>query len=131
MSKKQKTQAEVIIALKKCGGIISKASEMLGLASSNGLRERIKRTPKLLEALDEIRTDLLDKAEDNIVTAIQAGDKDVSWKYLTKMGKERGYGDTVTINGKVTIEQKPDLSNLSEQELAELEKIVSKTTNSG
>lgn len=125
--RKQKTQKEVVTALIKCGGIISKAAEMLGLASASSLRTRIKNDPKLSEAWDYVRMDILDKAEDNIVTAIKDGDKDVSKWYLAKMGRERGYGEALEISGSVTV-NKTDLSNLSEEELANLEAIIRKTT---
>lgn len=119
---KQKSQKEVIDALRKCGGIITKTAEMLGLASIGSFRQRIKNSPVLMAVLDEIRMDVLDKAEDNVITAIKEGDKDLSKWYLTKIGRERGYGEALEIKGE--LKNRPDLSNLSEEQLEKLEEIL-------
>ena len=129
----RKTQAEVIEALRKSGGIISDAAKLLGLSCPTSLRRRIKNSPKLNEALDEIREGLKDLAEGNILSALKLGDKDVSKWYLAALARDRGYGAKLEVEGKMTVQPAlPDLSNLSMEELKQLESITKKASgNSG
>ena len=128
MGKMQVTQEQVAKALRETGGIISEAAKVLGLASSTSLRTRIKNNKTLSALLDEIREDTKDLAEGNILKAMKDGDKTVSQWYLNSLGRDRGYGNKVEIDGKVRVEKEVDLSGLSLEELKQLEEIAKKVT---
>jgi hypothetical protein len=131
MGKTQKSQAEVINALKEAGGIISDATRILGLASVDGLRLRIRKSPKLQDALTEIRENTKDLAESVIFDALKARDKDVAKWYLASMARERGFGNKAEfeVKGKIAIQPEVDLSSLSMEELKQLEEIARKVSS--
>lgn len=125
--KKRHTQAEVIDALRLTGGIITDAARKLELASSKGLRERIRTTPALLEVLEEIREETKDLAEGNILKALKDNDKDISKWYLASLARDRGFGNKseIELKGNLTVERR-DLSKLSDEELSALEETLKK-----
>jgi hypothetical protein len=129
MTRKQKTQAEVIEALKKSGGIISDAAKLLELSSSTSLRERIKNDQNLTDAMNEIREDTKDLAEGNIISALKSGDKDVSKWYLASLAKDRGFGNKLEVEGRLQLQPPVDLTNLSLEELKQLEAIGKKVSS--
>jgi hypothetical protein len=132
MAHKQATQAEVIQALQEMGGIVSEAAKKLGLASSTGLRERIKRNPALKAAVDEIREDTKDLSESVILDALKARDKDMAKWYLASLARDRGFGNKqeIEVKGKLEVEA-VDLGRLSGDELRQLEELVKKTSDAG
>lgn len=123
------SQEEVIEALKETGGIVSQAAEKLGLSSAPSLRARIRKSPALLKVVDEIRESTKDLAEGNIIKALKDGDKEISKWYLASLGRDRGYGNKLEVDGRVVIQPAPDLSNLSAEELKQLEEIANKVTS--
>jgi hypothetical protein len=122
------TQAEVIEALEKTGGIVTEAAGLLGLTAIDALRLRIKNTPALQDACGEIRERTKDLAEGNIITALKAGDKDVSKWYLSALGRDRGFGNKLEVDGRVAVQPAPDLSNLSMEDLKAIEAITKKAS---
>ena len=127
MAKTQKTQAEIIDALQKTGGVISETAKLLELSSVASFRARVRSTPALQEALDEIREQTKDLAEGNVISALKSGDKDMSKWYLASLGRDRGYGNRaeIDLNARVTV-QKRDLGKLSDEELDALETTLEK-----
>lgn len=123
------TQVQIIKALQETGGIVTQAAEKLGLSSPNSLRKRINRSEKLLSVIVEIREQTKDLAELNIFKSMKEGDKQTSIWYLNSQGRDRGYGNKVEIEGKVSVQMAPDLSNLSMEELKQLEAIASKVAS--
>ena len=126
---KQKTQTEVIEALKSTGGILSDAAKLLGLASVTSLRTRVKSTPALCAALDEIREEAKDLAEGIILSALKSGDKEIAKWYLASLARDRGFGNKLEVDGKVAVQPAPDLSNLSMEDLKALEAITKKASS--
>jgi len=128
MAHKQHTQAEVTEALKASGGIISDAAKLLEVSSASSLRKRIKDTPALCAALDEIRENTKDLAEGVILDALKARDKDVAKWYLASLARDRGFGNKVEVEGRIAIQPSVDLSGLSLEELKQLEEIGKKVS---
>jgi hypothetical protein len=125
---KQRTQTEVIEALRQTGGIITEAAKVLGFTSADSLRRRVRTTPALQEVQDEIREQMKDLAEGNIFKALKDGDKEMSKWYAASQARDRGYGTKIEVEGKIAIQQAPDLSKLSMEELKALEAITQKTS---
>jgi hypothetical protein len=121
------TQAEIIEALKQTGGVITQAAELLGI-TPDGLRKRVKHSETLTAAREEIREQMKDLAEGNIFKALKDGDKEMSKWYAASQARDRGYGTKIEVEGKIAIQQAPDLSKLSLEELKQLEVITKKTS---
>lgn len=78
-------------------GNVTKAAEVLKI-SSNRLRQFINNSPRLTNELRETREQILDKAEEVIVEALEQDDdvqrKDSMARFaLTNLGANRGYGN--------------------------------------
>lgn len=88
------TAAKVRAALRETGGIILQAAEMLGV-SRTSLYQYIGRHPELQAYMEEVREEILDTAQSQILVAIMAGNLQVAQWYLTRMGAKRGFSDKV------------------------------------
>jgi hypothetical protein len=82
---------QVIAALEACHGLIAPAARALG-TSRQAIYGLMKREPRVAEAVDAAREDLLDAAENRLrEKAIVDGDT-ASLLFLLKcLGKQRGY----------------------------------------
>lgn len=110
----------VIAMLRQCGGIKTVAAEKLNVGRTT-LYAFLNEHPEIQEADSEIADELLDVAEGQVVIALRSGDlQTVRW-YLELKGKDRGYVRRVETTGKnggpVETRQKPDLANMSDEEL--------------
>lgn len=126
-----RTDEEVIQALYETGGNINATATLLKLGSKP-LRERIRRNPELKEAMLEAREQLLDMAEGHVARELRKkrpNMETVKW-YLTKQGRNRGYGD-ITTNINANLNANYDLSNIPlEEKLKLLETINGARTDS-
>lgn len=131
MAKKHKSQTEVIEALRRSGGIISDAAKLLDMTREH-LSSRVNKSEILKRTRDEVRESEKDLAEAIIHDALVARDKDIAKWYLSAQARDRGYGNKqeVELKGKIEVDEKPDLSKLSEKELNDLEQILKKTADS-
>lgn len=86
------TDEEVIAALYKTNGNVSKAAKLLGLKTVWELRKRINSKPELLRAKQEALEQVLDLAEQKIVTNMTKAD--AKW-ILERKGRGRGWGTVV------------------------------------
>jgi hypothetical protein len=123
----RRTDEEVMEAIIQSKGIVSNAAKILGLLSAHSLRERIKKTPELLEVTLQQRELMKDSAESVIYNSIEI-DKNVEtakW-YMKSLGKDRGYSDSINVTGSIAVTP-VDLSNLSMEEVLQLEQILNKT----
>lgn len=113
----------VIAMLRQCGGIKTVAAEKLNVSRST-LYLFLNDHPEIQEASADIEEELLDVAEDRVVIAIRSGEMPTVRWYLELKGKERGYVRRVETTGKnggpVETRQKPDLSNYSDDEIAQM-----------
>lgn len=76
------------------GGVIAVAAQKLGIARRT-LYSWITEDTDLQEALREIRDEVLDLAEGQLLNAIREGSERSIHFYLRTVGRERGYGDKV------------------------------------
>lgn len=110
------TIEEVRTALWKCEGNISRAASILKVDSAR-LRRYIAASPRLSAEKEEAKNQILDRAEEIVVEALNDVEDpqrmDGMAKFvLTNLGKERGFGEKgknggVTINapgGKVVVQ---------------------------
>ena len=91
MGRKEKyTMKEVEIALRDCGGFVSKTSTQLRCTRQT-VWNYIKRYPELQDIREEIEETYLDMAEGKILDLIEAGNLTAIIFYLKCKGKDRGY----------------------------------------
>jgi regulatory Fis family protein len=83
---------EVIAALFKAGGNVSKTAKLLGLSDIADLRKRIQKKPELLNAKQEAIEQMLDKAEEKILKGMTKND--AKW-ILERKGRMRGWGTVI------------------------------------
>jgi hypothetical protein len=119
------TKKQVAQALVDNYGVISNTAKQLGI-SRQVLESRIKLNPDLRAIRDSARQSLLDVAESQLFKKVESGEDRSIFFVLTRLGKERGYGDEVVIKADVNT---TDLTNLTVEELEKLNELVKKTTN--
>lgn len=110
----------VIAMLRQCGGIKTVAAERLNVGRTT-LYAFLNEHPEIQEADSEIADELLDVAEGQVVIALRSGDMQTVRWYLELKGKDRGFVRRIETTGKnggpVETRQKPDLANMSDEEL--------------
>lgn len=94
-----RTVDEVKEAIELNGGLLSFAARSLGISRS-ALSERIKKNPDLAAFVQEIREETLDKAENQLIIAMESGDIQAIKFMLRNLGKERGYIERRELTGK-------------------------------
>lgn len=77
-------------ALRATGGFISQAAKKLGI-SQPALSKRIRRSKRLQDVRQEVRTQYLDLAESKLIGKINEGNFKAIRFYLLTQGKDRGY----------------------------------------
>lgn len=119
---------EVIVALFKCKGSVSKTAKMLGLKDVHELRSRINKKPALKEAKLEAFEQLLDEAETKVATGMTK--HDARW-ILERKGRSRGWG-TVVANANLNMNVETyDLSKYPLEERMKLLEMISGNADSG
>lgn len=87
------SDAQVIEALRKNGGVISLAAQALGVRRQS-LSERVNANPALKAARDEADEDVTDIAQAVVVEAIVKGkDRKLAQWWLERRGRNRGFGN--------------------------------------
>lgn len=123
----------VIEMLRMCGGIKSVAAEKLNVGRTT-LYAFLNDHAEALEAAAEIDDEIKDIAEGKVIMAIRAGDMQTVRWYLELKGKDRGYARRVESVGKdggpIETRQKPDLANMSDEELEILLRAADKRESS-
>lgn len=124
------TDEECIKALKKTGGRVYKAAEILGCKGPSVL-QRVRASLRVRTAFEDIRGKMLDTAEDELIRKVEEGDVNAIKFYLTQMGKDRGYGETPQVTNNtiyqthITNNQiKVDFNSLSREEMKVLSKMA-------
>ena len=96
------TEKDVLTAIKGSGGIVSAIAQRLGCEWATADKSVQKWKSTLAAYADEKET-ILDLAESTIVKDIKGGsDQSAKW-YLSKKGKDRGYGDQIDIDQKIDV----------------------------
>lgn len=96
------TDQKVIEALAASAGIIAHAAKKLGYERP-WLHTRIKKSPKLMEAYDQIKETNLDLAESKLLQAINNGELIAIFFYLKCKGKSRGYIERGEVDLQVSV----------------------------
>ena len=92
-----KTAKEIIEAIKGSAGIISTIAKKLGVEWHTA-EKYINLYPTVKKAYQDEAERILDMSESVILESISAKDIPSAKWYLTKKGKQRGYGDETDIN---------------------------------
>lgn len=98
----KKTDNAILEAIKGSGGIMSTIARKLGVTWHTA-DSWIRESGELMEALKDEKETILDMAESTLLTKIKEGDEQSAKWYLSKIGKLRGYGDSVAIEGGIQI----------------------------
>lgn len=98
----KKTDNAILEAIKGSGGIMSTIARKLGVTWHTA-DSWIRESGELMEALKDEKEIILDMAESTLLKKIKEGDEQSAKWYLSKIGKLRGYGDSVAIEGGIQI----------------------------
>jgi gas vesicle protein len=98
----KKTDDAILEAIKDSGGIMSTIARKLGVTWHTA-DSWIRESGDLMEALKDEKETILDMAESTLLKRIKDGDEQSAKWYLSKIGKLRGYGDSLAIEGGIQI----------------------------
>lgn len=99
MAESRYTLQEYYDALSQTKGNISACARLLNMRRSS-LKERIDASPELRAKLEEVREEMLDKAEENVYDRVEQGDDAMTRFVLSTLGKERGYTQKTEVDNK-------------------------------
>lgn len=88
----------IIAALRASGGVVTLAAKKLNI-NRRTLNRYLVETPELWTIKEEIREEILDLAEAELIKLIREGHPRSVQFYLRTMGRERGYGDNLYVMG--------------------------------
>ncbi len=90
---------ELEAALRVTNGLLLPAADILGV-TRRSVAERCEKNPdRFGPLLKELREGFVDRAENTLVRAVEAGDMQASIYALRTVGRARGYGDRQEITG--------------------------------
>lgn len=119
----QHDEPTIARALLACNGKITHAAKALGIAYAT-LRRAVDRSPYLQSVIDEAHESTLDAAETILEKRALADEDGGALAFLLKtQGKERGYGDELTVKVEQASARKEldrVMSRLSDSALAEV-----------
>ena len=122
----RKTKRAVRAALAKNHGNMSAAAFDLGYSSRSALYRWLEKYPDLAELVEEQREYITDVAEEHHFNYVLAGNsKHVMFELRTR-GKKRGYVERSETTGESggPIQQSIDFSNLTDEDLRRLERLL-------
>jgi hypothetical protein len=124
------TKKDILEAIKGSGGIVSTIAKKLDCRWSTA-NKYINEWPETKQAIEDETQTILDMCEGAIYKSVKEGNtQDAKWVLATK-GKLRGFTERQEISGPnggpIQVDNKPDLSKLSTEELKNLESILAKT----
>ena len=93
------TDKDIVDALRDGMGIVTQAARKLKMQRTY-IHKRIRDSPELKEALEDIREENIDLAESKLFEMIQKGDKIAIIFFLKCMGKKRGWVERQEMTGK-------------------------------
>ncbi len=92
-------KGEIVEALLAARGNISATAKALEVPRAY-IQNKIDSDPELKCVADDLKAEVLDKAEDNIFSAVMNGDKDQSQFVVRHLGKDRGWTTRQESTGK-------------------------------
>lgn len=102
-AKKHITNAQIVDALKKAGGIAADAARLLGCERSN-IWNRVKKSKELQAARDDARAEVLDLCESQLIACIKGGNLGAIIFFLKTQGRERGYVERTEVDATGALE---------------------------
>lgn len=93
------TDKELIDLLEECSGNKAAVARALGIRRAY-VDDLINTRPDVKAFYDDIREAFIDKAEENIFTAVANGDKGLSQYVVATLGKNRGWAGRQELTGK-------------------------------
>lgn len=93
------TVAQAIAMLRACGGNITEAAQRLEI-NRRAFYRKFYSIEAVKEAVTEIRAELLDLSESTLIGMVRAKDRESTKFYLKCFGKERGWVESVRVEGK-------------------------------
>lgn len=101
-SKRRNKVQDYAEAIRRARGLLSYAADALGVTRW-ALYKFVEQHPELYEVIEEARERTLDLAENNILSKVDSGDYNASQFVLSRLGRNRGYGEKVEQSGSVEI----------------------------
>jgi hypothetical protein len=92
------TKEQVETAIRKACGILSGAGEILGMPRRSVSRY-LERYPELREVQDEVRQQMVDKAEQVLYQHLAEGNDKVAIFIAKTLGKDRGWSERSEVTG--------------------------------
>lgn len=124
MSKPKVTKKRLLEAMRGSGGIVSAIAKKLRV-DWHTADAAIQRYPEAQQLYKAEKEAILDLGETQTVRAMKKGDMSAVKWYMSKKGKERGYGDDpITINNTVNSTVKSALPNISTEALEQIDAIL-------
>jgi len=90
--------AQFVEALRAGGGYLSQAAKTLGI-TRQAVSQRVKRSARLQELLEDIKETYLDLAESKLIKGVDNGEAWAIKYYLNTQGKKRGYVERHELTG--------------------------------
>lgn len=112
------TEAEIIAALYKHGGIVAKAAIELDYRKST-LKEYVRKSDVLRKFRDDFQDDMLDEAEYGLLQKVKAGHFHAIKYALSTIGRKRGYSERVELTGAKGKDLFPELTPVQKELLKE------------
>ena len=92
------TDQQIGLALRQSGGVMTHAADELGITRQQ-LGKRIRGNAELEQARADGKEEVLDRAESNLFQAVRAGRPWAIRFVLSRIGKDRGYGPSLKVDG--------------------------------
>jgi predicted transcriptional regulator len=124
--KRQAMAKRILTAIPGTGGVISQIAEKAGVAWHTALKY-IENNDKLQTAYRAESESVLDAAESKLIEKVKTGDMWAITYYLSKKGKDRGYGEQPTFINAGNLQINALLKNLTLEDLHELKKALTES----
>lgn len=92
----------VLEAIKDSGGIMSTIAQRLH-CNWNTAKKYTEKWEETQQAMKDEKETILDVCESTLINKIKDGDEQSAKWYLSKIGKLRGYGDSLALEGGIQI----------------------------
>ena len=91
-AKKKVTDLAIRKAIQQSEGNLSEAARRLG-CNVGTIHRRKKANPKIQQAIDDHKEQIVDLAMDSLKANLKKGNSDITKYTLDRLGEERGFGD--------------------------------------
>lgn len=108
------TDEEIILALNKHGGVVSRAARELGYATTT-LKQKMYTNETLKKYRDGFQENLLDEAEKGLLEKCKEGNIQAIRFALSTLGRRRGYSERVELTGAKGKDLFPELTPVQKQ----------------